>query len=344
MKDLNDHLVAGTLPTDPTKQAVPLTASAKEIADEERRVMTVSEVMRSSWDEVTAPREVKKIITSTHYEIDRDTGGFCPEDVWVIAGVSQYGKTSLTIAIADENIKTGHRVLIVSGEDRPTLYGERLLIRRTRINRYRYKNNVMKMEELDRGITALNHAEHLPVYLDARGKSVEWAAKKVRHMVASEGIDLIFWDYIQCFQKDKATQDQRLGITYIARVMTDAIKTTGKAGALLSQVTPDDKAMIPDMYSIRDSKDVANAAEVVAIGFFPKAAVERDMDGRKVMLAKEGERCIVLAKNKPGPGPQNRIYRMGSDVTHGCFDVVRDPTPGNHSWADDLSEPLRRYP
>lgn len=343
MTDLNDQAQAGTLPEDPAVGALPISPAAKQVTEDEARLMTVQGVMKASWEQATAPRSDRKIITTCHYEIDRDTGGFCPEDVWIIAGKSQWGKTSYTIACADENIKAGHRVLIVSGEDRPSLYGERLMIRRTRINRYRYTNNRMTDVEFNAGADAVKDAENIPVYLDARGKSVEWAAKRVRQIVASEGIDLIFWDYIQCFHKEKATQDQRLGITYIARAMTDVIKTTGKAGALLSQVTPDEKAMTPDMYSIRDSKDVANAAEVVAIGFFPKGSVERDTNGQKVLVAKEGERCMVLAKNKPGPGPGGRIYRMGSDANHGCFDVVKNPEPNNEHWADDISAPLPHW-
>lgn len=338
MKDINDHVKDGTLPDDPTVEAEPVSPKAKEAHADDARLMTVKQVMKASWDEVTAPRDKRPIITTTHYEIDRDTGGFCPEDVWIVAGKSQWGKTSFTIAVADENIARGHRILIVSGEDRPTLYGERLIIRRSRVNRYRYKNNLMNDAEFSRGLDAVGRAENLPVYLDARGKSVEWAAKRVRRIVAEEGIDLIFWDYLQCFHKDKPTQDQRLGITYIARIMTDVIKTSGKAGAILSQVTPDDKAMVPDMYSIRDSKDVANAAEVVAIGFVPKSAIERDVDGRKIMIANEGERAMVLAKNKPGPGPGGRIYRMGSDADHGCFDVVEDPDAPARRASDDAAD------
>lgn len=343
MRDENDKLRDGELSTDPMSGTKPANARAKEIAEDAGRLKTVQGIMSASWDEVKAARDGRKIITTCHYEIDRDTGGFKPEDVWIIAGKSQWGKTSFTIACADENIKAGHRVLIVSGEDRPSMYGERLLIRRTRINRYRYQNNRMTDDEERKGSNAVARAEHLPVYLDARGKSVEWASKKVRQIVAAEGIDLIFWDYIQCFHKDKPTQDQRMGITYIARIMTDTIKTTGKAGGLLSQVTPDDKAMIPDMYSIRDSKDVANAAEVVAIGFFPKSAIERDMNGRKMMIAEEGARAIVLAKNKPGPGPGGRIYRMGSDAEHGCFNNVEDQQPSDDYWSQDLTKPTDQH-
>lgn len=336
-EDINEMHQQGKLPAEPRGEAV--NAKAKQKEADEKRLLSVRDVMRASWDETTNRDRSRNIITTCHYEIDRDTGGFCNEDVWVIAGKSQWGKTSYTIACADENIKRGHRVLIVSGEDRPSLYGERLILRRSKINRYRYSNNLMSSAELESGVATVTKAEDIPVYLDARGKSVEWAAKQVPKIVAAEGIDLIFWDYLQCFHKEKPAQDQRLSITYIARMMTDVIKTSGKAGALLSQVTPDDKDMVPDMYSIRDSKDVANAAEVVAIGFFPRAAVERDVGNQKVLVAKEGERVMVLAKNKPGPGPMGRIYKMGSDTDRGCFTNVKPEVEMDYSWADELPAP-----
>jgi replicative DNA helicase len=338
-KDINDHIAAGTLPEDPTTLAKPVSAEAKRVAEDEGRLMTVEGILKASWDEATAPESKRRILTTCHWEIDRDTGGFCDEDVWVIAGKSSWGKTSFTIACADENIQRGARVLIVSGEDRPSLYGTRLMIRRTQIDRYRYATRRMNSDEFNRGVNVLSQAERIPVYLDARGKSVEWAAKRVKQIVAQEGIDLIFWDYLQCFDKEKHTQDQRLAMTYMARVMTDTIKTTGKAGAILSQVTPDEKANVPDMYSVRDSKDVANAAEVVAIGFFSKTSIERDVDGQKTMIANEGERVIVLAKNKPGPGPMGRIYRMGTNIG-GFFETVPNPNDETDRYIDSLTGPM----
>lgn len=339
MKDENDKLKDGELPVDPIEGTEPVNRKAKARAEDEARLLTVQGILKASWDEATAPPSTKRILTTCHWEIDRDTGGFCDEDVWVIAGKSSWGKTSFTIACADENIKRGARVLIVSGEDRPSLYGTRLMIRRTQIDRYRYATRRLNTEEFDRGLDVVSRAERIPVYLDARGKTVEWAAKRVKQIVAKEGIDLIFWDYLQCFDKEKHTQDQRLAMTYIARVMTDTIKTTGKAGAILSQVTPDEKANVPDMYSIRDSKDVANAAEVVAIGFSSKATIDRDVDGQKVMIATEGERVMVLAKNKPGPGPMGRIYRMGTN-TGGFFENVPSPTEEMDRYVDSLTVPL----
>lgn len=184
-------------------------------------------------------------------------------------------------------------------------------------------------------------------FLDARGRSAEWAARQASSLVKNEGIDLVFFDYLQSFNREKAQADRRLEVTYISRVFTDCLKINDTAGAILSQITPQlpgQGPRIPDAYSLRDSKDVANAADVVAIGFFSETPVERFVDGRNITVAEKNERCMVLAKNKPGPGPGGRIYRMGSDANHGCFDVVKNPEPNNDHWADDLAAPLTPPP
>lgn len=69
--------------------------------------------------------------TTTHYEIDNDTGGgFCPGDVWVVGARTGWGKSSFAIACTMENIKQGGRSLIVSSEDSPRRYGERMIVSR----------------------------------------------------------------------------------------------------------------------------------------------------------------------------------------------------------------------
>jgi replicative DNA helicase len=247
--------------------------------------------------------------------------------VWVVGAKSSWGKSSYLVMVADENIQRGKRVLIVSAEDPDSLYGDRLLVRRTRVDRHRLSAGALWDDERDRVTAALRKAEDVPVYLDARGKSVEWAAKRVRRMVQSDGIDLIAWDYLHAFDQEKPGQngDRRAQLNYISRVMTDTVKTTGKAGIIFAQVTPDTKSQVPDMYEIRDSKDVVNAAEVVAIGFEPAISIERDVDGQKVVIADKSSKALVIAKNKPGPGPKGRVYGMGSDYKHGCFNVVECP-------------------
>lgn len=335
-EDFADRNAAGNLPADPTVEAQPVSPGARQVDEDHRRLKTYRDLLKGAQGRAFASSKRRDIITTGHWEIDRDTGGFRQGCVWIFGAKSHWGKSSSLVMIADENIKRGKRVLIVSSEDPDSLYADRLLIRRTRVDRYRFSEARLTDDERDRVSGVINKAEDVPVYLDAIGKSVEWSAKRVRKIVADEGIDLVAWDYLHSFQKDKNITEMRQGLNYIARVMTDTTKSLNIAGIIYGQVTPDTKALIPDMYEIRDSKDVVNAAEVVAIGYQPTTKVERDIDGQKVVVADAGDRCVVVAKNKPGPGPAGRVYKMGSDKTHGCFDVVANE---RDAMIDSLTQP-----
>lgn len=325
-EDINDLAKNKSLPEDPAEKAEPVTRAAKQEADDAKRIVTVRQMLKEAHDGIG--RKVQDIITTGHHEIDRDTNGFQREFVWVFGAKSHWGKSSYIVMVADENLRRGKRVLIVSSEDPARLYGERLLMRRTRVDRYGMQNGKLRADERDRIVNAVSKAENVPVYVNAIGKSVEWACKQVRRLVLSEGIDLVAFDYLHAFDKEKRMDSDRRGVlNYIARTMSDTVKELGCAGIIFGQVTPDTKADIPDMYEIRDSKDVVNAADCVAIGFTPKGSVGRkdSPTGEVYKIAGADDRCVVLAKNKPGPGSSGRVYRMGSDQEHGCFDVVEDP-------------------
>lgn len=341
VEDLNDLAKQGRLPADIKAGAVPVNGQAKEQADDEARVVTVRHMLQRAMQRSLIQKTHADILTTGHWEMDRDTGGFRPECVWLFGAKSSWGKSSYLVMVADENIKRGKRVLIVSAEDPESLYGDRLLVRRARVDRHRLEQGALRRDERDRVSGVVNAGEDIPVFLDARGKTVEWAAKKVRKLIASEGVHLVAWDYLHAFDQDKPSQqgDRRAQLNYISRTMTDVTKTSGCAGMIFAQVTPDGKDLVPDMYSIRDTKDVVNAAEVVGIGFEPAMNVSREAG---VLAAEAGSKAIVLAKNKPGPGPKGRVYGMASDKVHQCFDRftdkmdVYDPTsPMRYSEEDE---------
>ncbi len=339
VEDLNDLAMQGRLPADLKQHAEPVSAQAKTEAEEAARVVTVRQMLKGACDRAFEKRKPEDRLTTGHWEIDRDVGGFKKGFVWVFGAKSHWGKSSSLVMFADENIKRGKRVLIVSSEDQHSLYGDRLLMRRARVDKYRLEACQLNPEEASRVAAVTQAGEDVPVFLDAIGKSVEWAAKRVKSLVASEGIDLVAWDYLHSFDKEKRIEgDRRAALNYIARTMSDTMKTIGVAGVIYGQVTPDTKAIVPDMYEIRDSKDVVNAADCVAIGFMPSTRMERDVEGTRVAIADAGDRCIVMAKKKTGPGPAGRVYRMGSDKEHGCFDIVPDPADQYTAFAD---EPMR---
>lgn len=350
VEDIADLAKQGKLPDDIKAAAEPVSPKAKQETEDARRLKSVRQILGDAAKRALEKRSEQKLLTTGHWRLDRDTGGFRPKQVWVFGADTSWGKSSQLLMVADENIKRGRRVLIVSGEDPSEIYADRLLIRRSgmgepekRISSYRLQHKLLNDDERRRVIDVGSQAEDVPVYFEAMGKSVEWVCKRIRTIVPAEGIDLIAFDYLQAFDQDKPQNDRRLQLNYICRTMTDTIKELGTAGIIYSQITPPDEGKgkgggVPGKYSIRDSKDVSNGAEVIAIGFEP-AKDMTSKEGR--LLAAAGSKVIHLAKNKPGPGPKGKLYQMDWDADHGCFDITPDPQAYQHPEDfDDITKTM----
>lgn len=335
-RDENDRLREGTLPEDPR-------ADAKRVSEDVPRVLTVRDIMDSAMRHALDTRS-GSVCTSGHYRIDDITGGLRAGFVWVFGADTGYGKSSWCVMVADENIKRGKRVLIVSAEDDEKLYGSRLLVRRSRVSADALRRRRLTAEDQNRLALARESGEDVPVFLDARGKNVEWIARHTKQLVAEHRIDLIAYDYLQAFDNEKPQQDRRNQVSYIARTLVDAAKTSGVAAVLFSQLTVQEGKPIPDKHSIRESRDVSNMAEVVAIGFTPRADV---VDSEKRTLARANERTLLLDKVKDGP--RGAMIALPWDEASACFDTVADPEVQryeqqireNDSMTDDFAE---RYP
>lgn len=309
--DDNDQLQAGTLPTDPR-------SGTHQVSSEVPRALTVGDLLRDSEQRLLTPRAALGCTTG-HYAIDRATGGLERGSVWVFGAETNWGKSSWLVMMADENIRAGRRVLIVSAEDDQKLYGDRLLIRRSRVCAERFKAKRLQPDERDKIREVVKAGEDSPVFFDARGRSVEWVASRTKELVREYAIDVVAFDYLQAFDSDKRHQDRRNQVSYIARALTDVAKMANISGVIFSQVTIVEGRAYPDKHSIKESKDVGNAAEIVVMGFTPVKQILR-RDGSPLVEA--GERALNLDKNKSGA---KGMFPIKWDSKSACFDVTLDP-------------------
>jgi replicative DNA helicase len=318
MKDENDRLCNQELPDDPFDGEI-LGADAP-------RLLTVQDLLQSSLSRATT-RDKRSFGTSGHARLDEATGGLRSGDMWLIGADTSWGKSSLAVMIADENIKRGKRVLIVSAEDSENTYGDRLMRRRSGVAADRVRHQRLSAVDLDAMTAVVAKAEPLPVFLDARGKTVEWLAPRCKRAIVEHKIDTVIFDYAGAFVNKLKQQDRRGVVHYVARVLTDIVKTAipgGINGVLLSQLTHGDDTTAPGKNSIRDSKDLLHMAEVGLIGFF--ATENEELAGIKI-----GHRCIHLVKVKEGPA--GACVRMPWNPETASFESVHDDEWG--SWDNE---------
>jgi replicative DNA helicase len=245
------------------------------------------------------------------------------------------------VAVADTNLQAGRGVLIVSLEDSHELYGDRLLLRRARrsddekINADHLRLRRMTMAELELADRVRKEALPRPMFLDARGRKGEWIAKALAALLdGPHRIDLVIVDYLGEVRSGSKQQDRRNEVSEMAALIRGVVKRRDRALILLSQVTVgEDPDKFPRMNQIRDSRDVVNAAEVVAMCGIPPNDM-KDKNGN--VRAAAGERAMLLEKVKQGRKGWAQLH--WDDESASFVDVVDDRT----SDTDPREPPLGR--
>jgi hypothetical protein len=326
--DLNDRLLADTLPEDPFK--------GETVSEDFPRISTVRDLllesMRHCFDQT--PRSFS---TFGNPAIDEATGGAVPGEVTFLGADSSWGKSSYALMVADENAKLGRRVLVVSAEDSRLTFGNRLMRRRAKVSALDMRHRRLSKEELGRVADAASKGEPVPAFIDARSKSIEWLAPRLKAAIVEHKIDLLVCDYVGAFSKEKniSDQSQRGTTQYIARTLVDICKTctpAGIAGLILTQLTLDERQPIPGKYSLRDAKDQVHMAENVLIGFIaPHDITSKGGD----LIAREGDRCLKVAKAKEGESGKSLVV-LPWDSHSACFG---DPADASRTSSADDHEP-----
>jgi replicative DNA helicase len=231
-------------------------------------------------------------VTCGNADIDEAIGGFRRQRVTIVGAETSFGKSSFAVMCADEGIKAGAGILLVTGEDGPDTYGQRIMARRADVNALRLRDNVLLEEDIAKMKATAALAQKTPFFIDGIGKQAEYLARAIRDVCAENAIALVIVDYVQAFSCAKRCQDRRTEVTHIARTFVDAIKSANAAGLLLSQLKRPDKSVSPPtMHDLKESGDLENMAEHVLLGH----------------LEQNGERVFYIGKNKDGVRGTDRV-------------------------------------
>lgn len=241
-------------------------------------IFTVADMVRVVAEEMQKQRDPRRVSTGLP-TIDKHTGGFQHKHVSVFGAGTNWGKSSYAVMLSDCTFAAKQRPLLVSFEDSEELYGRRLTARRAEVNPNVLRNNGYTPDDQQwhRVLMTAQNAERVPFFINGIGRTVERVATDIRCICAAEAIDIVIVDYLQAIQCSKRCQDRRNEITYIARVLTDAIKGSGAAGLMFSQFKRTlGNGDVPTMQDLKESGDLENAAEMVFVGYL-------DSDGTHVI-------------------------------------------------------------
>lgn len=248
-------------------------------------------LMLGSYETAKAPRS-KSTLTWGHYQLDEMTGGAHGGDVIIVAGDTNEGKTSLAISMADENITRGARVLIVTLEDGPEIFGNRFIARRAGVNAKSIRDHRINPGDHSRIVEAIQNAPDAPFFLHCEDMPWERVSVLMDQAILRNQIDLVILDYIQECWCEKSYPTRQLELQAVARRFRAIMRKRKRAGMILSQLTGAEKGKAPTNANIRECKDIINGAEQ-AVYLYTTLEGEKMANVGKV---KNGTKGIVQMK------------------------------------------------
>jgi replicative DNA helicase len=250
-------------------------------------LVTGRELMRGLADDLRR-REPVTFCTTGLRNIDDQTGGLRRKWITLIGADTSWGKTAWIAMLADVNVRFGKRVLIVTTEDELDSYRDRLLCRRAGVTFTRMRDRSLDEWDIERLVREATNLEDGLFYLSGEGIPVETLAGQIRAACAAHQINLVIFDYLHATvtEKEFTGSERSREIAYIGRTVTSAIKQSRAAGVMFAQLTMPAEGRRPNKESIRDSKDLIKAAEIVLIGYYNHG--ERACSIEKAKFGKKG--------------------------------------------------------
>lgn len=201
-------------------------------------------------------------------EFDRRSGGLQTSDLIIIAADTSIGKTSLAIKIA---MSTGCPIAFYSME----MKKEQIAARMLSIESGVAANDILfsklgnsQLEAIDKGVSRI--CDKLIYFDDKSTSGIESILASIRSMKVKYGIKGVVVDYLQILNVNMkgANKEQQMGD--VSRRLKNIAKDLDIWVIALSQLSRDRDTPIPSLSRLRDSGQIAEAADVVMLIYRPE--------------------------------------------------------------------------
>ena len=226
---------------------------------------------------------------------DKRSGGLQTSDLIIIAADSSQGKTSLAIKLA---MNCGCPVAFYSMEMKKEQIAARMIsiesgVPSNEILYSRLANDQIQL--IDKGVSRVLD---IPVYFDDRSTSnIETILSSIRMMVIKYGIKGVIVDYLQILNVNMkgANKEQQMGD--VARRLKNIAKELDIWVIALSQLSRDNQNPVPSLTRLRDSGQIAEAADMVILIYRPEIYGKKYPDEFSEKST-EGTAMIDVAKGR----------------------------------------------
>lgn len=236
-------------------------------------ISTFSDALKSVYKQIDNNLKGEHLTGSdTGFEkINKATGGLQKSDLIIIAGETSQGKTSLALSIIEKGAKTGEAIAIYSMEMKKEQLTARILSKNTGI-----PSNEILFGQLDSNYLELldvgvNKIQNLPIYFDDNSTSnIDKIISSIRTMKMKYNISGAVVDYLQILNVNQKSQNKEQAMGDVARRLKNLAKELDIWIIALSQLNRDSSNPIPNLNRLRDSGQIAEAADIVMFVYRPE--------------------------------------------------------------------------
>ena len=204
-------------------------------------------------------------------DLNKASGGLQGSDLIIIAGETSSGKTSMALALVDAAAKQGEGVAVYSMEMKKEQCAARLLsmnsgVPSSQILFTRLDENYIEI--IDQGV---NKIYNLPVYFDDNSTSnIDNIIASIRAMKSKHNISGAVVDYLQILNVNQKSMNKEQAMGDVARRLKNLAKELDIWIIALSQLNRDAQNPVPNLNRLRDSGQIAEAADIVMFIYRPE--------------------------------------------------------------------------
>lgn len=237
-------------------------------------ITTINDGLESVYSMINENLAGNKPLTGTptgFEKIDVKSGGLQKSDLIIIAGETSQGKTSLAVSIMRNAAFYGAKIAMYSMEMKKEQITARILSMESGVpaNQIMYSRLTdSQVQAIDKGI---GKVEGKGIYFDDRSTSnIDTIISSIRYMKLKFDIDGAIIDYLQILNVNMkgANKEQQMGD--VARRLKNLAKELDIWIIALSQLNRDTLNPVPTLARLRDSGQIAEAADVVILIYRPE--------------------------------------------------------------------------
>ena len=230
-------------------------------------------------------------------DLDRQTNGFQPSELVIVAARPSMGKTAFVCNMAEWAASAGETAVVIFSLEQSKLeLAERFLCIRAKLDGHRLRKGLLEPDERHALLEASSELSRLPLFIDdSPGRTVAQISAICRRLKRRNKLGLVIIDYLQLIEPEDKRANREQQIAQITRRLKGIAKENNLPLIALSQLNRgvelrEDKR--PRLADLRESGAIEQDADIVMFLHRPDAYNPEDRPG----LAE-----IIVAKHRSGP-------------------------------------------